>query len=66
MEEVKFPDVTVELVGRDGNAFAIMGAVAAALRKAGYADSVEEYMKEAMDGDYDNLLRVTCQTVNVI
>lgn len=64
--EVKFPDVTVELVGRDGNALAIMAAVAGALRKAGHADSVEEYMKEAMDGDYDNLLLVTCQTVNVI
>lgn len=64
--EVKFPNVTVELVGRDGNAFAIMGAVAQELRRAGHADAVQEYMREAMDGDYDNLLRVTCETVNVV
>jgi hypothetical protein len=63
--EIKFPDVTVELVGQDGNAFAILGRVAAALRKAGHTDSVDEYMREAMSGDYDNLLRVTAQTVNV-
>jgi hypothetical protein len=62
--DVKFPDVTVQLVGMDGNAFAILGRVAAALRKAGHADAVKEYMDEAMSGDYDHLLRVTCLTVN--
>ncbi len=65
MDEVKFPEVEVELVGQDGNAFAILGRVAAALRKAGHSDAVKEYMDEAMSGDYDNLLRVTAQTVTV-
>lgn len=64
--EIKHPDVTVKLVGRNGNAFAIIGAVSNALRAAGYRDSVEAYMNEAMSGDYDNLLRVSAQTVNVI
>lgn len=64
--EVKFPNVTVELVGQDGNAFAILGRVSAALRKAGHGDSVSEYMNEAMSGDYDHLLAVTMQTVNVL
>lgn len=65
MTEVKYPDVHVELVGQDGNAFSIMGRVSAALKKAGHADAVKPYMDEAMSGDYNNLLRVTCATVNV-
>jgi hypothetical protein len=35
MSEPKYPDVSVRLVGEDGNAFAIMGRVSAALRDAG-------------------------------
>ena len=65
MSEVKFPDVHVKLVGEDGNAFSIMGRVSAALKRAGHADAVKEYMDEAMSGDYVHLLRVTCQTVSV-
>lgn len=57
---------TVKLIGEDGNAFAILGKVKAALHKAG-AD--EEYIKlynqEAMSGDYSNLLMVTMDYVNV-
>lgn len=64
--DVKFPNVTVELTGQDGNAFAVMGTVSKAMRKAGISpDAVTEYMNEAMSGDYDNLLRVTMKTVNV-
>lgn len=63
--EIKFPDVYVPLVGQDGNAFSIMGRVAAALRKAGHGDAVAAYQAEAMSGDYDNLLRVTARTVNI-
>lgn len=65
VNEVKFPEVTVELVGQDGNAFAILGKVADALCKAGHGDAVGEYMNEAMSGDYKHVLQVTCQTVDV-
>ena len=58
-------DVTVRLVGEDGNAFAIMGRVIAALRRAGHADLIDEYQREAMDGDYDHLLLITMEYVNV-
>ena len=56
---------TVKLVGEDGNAFAIMGRVSKALRKAG-ADKeyVDKYTNEAMSGDYDNLLVVSMNYVN--
>ncbi len=51
---------TVRLVGEDGNAFAIMGRVTKALRRAGFDNEVvKAYQKEATSGDYDNLLRVT-------
>jgi hypothetical protein len=63
---VKFPDVRVKLTDHDGNAWAIMGRVRAAMRKAGVAaESIDEYIREAMAGDYDNLLRVTMETVEV-
>lgn len=57
---------TVELIGNDGNAFAILGRVKKALLKAG-ADKeyISKYMEEAMAGDYDNLLAVTMDYVDV-
>jgi len=65
MDEVRFPDVTVRLVGESGNAFVIMGKVISALKRAGHADAVDEYTAEAESGDYDNLLTVTMRWVNV-
>ena len=50
----KYPDVTVKLLGEDGNAFAIMGAVRQALRRAGHFKAVGAYVKDAMaSGSYD-------------
>ena len=34
MTECKYPEVEVELVGQDGNAFAILGAVSKAMKRA--------------------------------
>jgi len=59
MSEVKYPNIKVRLTGRDGNAYAIMGAISLALRKANVTkEEIVEYRKESMSGDYDNLLRV--------
>ena len=58
--------IEVELIGHDGNAFAIMGKVTNAMKRANIDKSVvEEYIKEATAGDYDNLLRVTMEYVEV-
>ena len=56
----------VKLVEQDGNAFAIIGKVQKALRKAG-ADRkyVAKYFDEATKGDYDNLLSTTMKYVDV-
>jgi hypothetical protein len=47
----------------DGNAFAILGAVRRALKQAGQADKVPEYLSRAMAGDYNNLLAVSMDYV---
>ena len=63
---VKFPQVKVAMVGEDGNAFAIMGRVTQAMRRAGIStDDITAYRNEAMGGDYDHLLRVTMDTIDV-
>lgn len=50
----------VELVGEDGNAFAIMGRVQKALKRAGNdSEVVDSYLEQAMSSDYDHLLAVT-------
>lgn len=48
----------------DGNAYAVMGAVKRALRKAGLAHLVEEYVARAIGGDYDHLLAVSQEYVD--
>lgn len=59
-------DVKVQLTGNDGNAFAIMGAVKNALKKAGATpDEISQYLAESMSGDYDNLLRTAMEWVKV-
>ena len=65
---MKGPDnkPTVKLIDTDGNAFVIIGRVRSALLKAGGdKEYVDQYLKEAMFGDYDNLLCVTMDYVNV-
>jgi hypothetical protein len=59
--------VEVELVGHDGNAFAIMGKVQRALKQAGATpDELEQYLNESMSGDYDHLLRTAMKWVVVL
>lgn len=63
---VRFPHVSVNLTGHDGNAWAVIGTVRAAMKRAGVEKSdIDEYMTAAMAGDYNNLLRVTMETVEV-
>lgn len=64
--EPRYPGVVVELVGGDGNAFAILGAVRRALVNAGVEPAdVSAYMSEATAGDYDHLLATTMRWVDV-
>jgi hypothetical protein len=59
-------NIEVELVGHDGNAFAVMSRVSSALRNVGASkDEISQYQQESMSGDYDNLLRVAMEWVEV-
>jgi len=61
----KFPEVMVQLTGKDGNAFAILGVVTRGLRENGHSDSVDEFRNEATSSDYDHLLQTCMAYVNV-
>jgi len=65
---MKAPETTpiVKLIGEDGNAFAIMGKVSKALKRAG-ADKefIDEYLRKSMSGDYDHLLSIAMEYVDV-
>ena len=57
---VKYPQVKVELVGQDGNAFAILGRCFKAARRAGLTpEQIKEFEEEVTSGDYNHLL-MTC------
>jgi hypothetical protein len=60
----KFDNVTVKLIGEDGNAMAIIGRVSKAMKRAGINQSdIDAYTSACFKGDYDNVLRVTVDTV---
>jgi hypothetical protein len=64
--ETKYPDIEVNLIGEDGNAFAILGRVTRAMRHAKLDPSeIAAFQAEATSGDYDNLLVTTMRWVTV-
>ncbi len=59
-------DISVQLTGHDGNAFAVMGAVGKALRRGGVEKAeIDTFYAEAVSGDYDHLLQVCMEYVEV-
>lgn len=65
-EEIKYPDLTVELTGGDGNAFALIGNVARAIRRHAGTQAASDFTNQAMEQEsYDELLRFIQETVNV-
>ncbi len=62
----KYPNIEVQLSGSSGNAFAILGAVSKAMRKAGLsAVERKEFTDEATSGDYNHLLQTAMKFVSV-
>ena len=62
----KYPGVVVELIGENGNAFAIIGAVAKSLRREVGRDAAGEWEAKALAcGSYDALLRLALSWVTV-
>ena len=66
MKKITCPkDIVVKLTGTDGNAFALMGKVSAAMKSAGFNKEAADFRTAAMSGDYDHLLCVCMDTVTV-
>ncbi len=63
----RYPHIEVQLTGRDGNAYAIMGAVRKALQRHDVPmEDIDEYLTESKSGDYDHLLQTAMEWVDVI
>ncbi len=63
---MKYPDITVQLIGEDGNAIAIVQRVTRALRRGGVSpEEVAEFRKQALSGDYDHVLNTCMEWVDV-
>lgn len=66
MNEPKYPDVYVPMSGQDGNAFFIISRVMTALKRAGVSkEERDEFMSEAMSGDYDHVLETVVAWVDI-
>ena len=65
MSPVGKPKPKCKLVGIDGNAFMIMGAITSCLKKNGYTkEEISQYRELAMSSDYDNLLQESMKWVD--
>ena len=63
---VKYPNIGVNLMGVDGNAFSLIGSVSDALRRGGVPrDIISEFRQEATSGDYDNVLATIGKWVRI-
>lgn len=53
-----------DLVGINGNAFAIFAYTSRAMEETGFTrDEIADYQRSAMKSDYDNLLYVSAQKI---
>ena len=63
---VKYPQISVSLIGMDGNAFAIIGQIKNALKNFGVDnEEINNFYKEATAKDYNHLLNTVLKWVNV-
>jgi hypothetical protein len=63
--DAKYPDIHVQLSGKDGNAMSIVSAVSRAMRKTVPSAKIDEFVNEALSGDYDNVLQTAMRWVDV-
>lgn len=56
----KYPEITVQLTGEDGNVFSVLGRVVRAMKEYDVPqDEIDAFWEEASSGDYDKALQ-TC------
>lgn len=60
-------DITVKLVGENGNVFNLMGIVTREMKKNGYKNEAKEFINEVTKcNSYDEALIVMLKWVNVV
>lgn len=52
-------DAVVQIIGKDRNAFAILGYVRSCIISSNHPELADDFMREATAGDYNHLL-ITC------
>jgi hypothetical protein len=65
MENPRYPHIHVKLLGENGNAYAILARTARALKVGDVSKKRrDEYLKEAMCGNFQELVQTTMKWVN--
>ena len=60
MTNIKPHEISVQLSGQDGNACMILGLCKRAVQRVHLPqEEIDQFMKEAMSGDYNHLLATT-------
>lgn len=66
VSDVRYPEVEVELIGQDGNAFNLIGIVSKALERNVDSQAALQFRSAAMfASSYDELLALIQRTVTV-
>ncbi len=62
----KYPEITVQLIGQDSNAYNLLGICRRAMIKNRLPQSeIDTFMQEATSSNYDHLLATVCEYFNV-
>lgn len=57
MTKTKHPEITVQLLGQDGNAFNVLGLCKRAMKRNHLPqEEINQFIKEATSGNYDHLI----------
>lgn len=66
MSNTKYPEITVKIVGVNGNAFCILGICTREMKRHNLPKSeIDNFMSEATSGDYNHLLCTVTNWFNV-
>ena len=66
MTDIKYPEITVKIIGANGNAFCILGICTREMKKHKLPQAeIDNFMTEATSGDYNHLLCTVMNWFNV-
>lgn len=65
VSQVPYTDAVVQLTGKDGNAFLIIGLVRRGISCSNHPELGKNFMREATAGNYDQLLQTCMRYVSV-